>query len=84
MEINLSDRIKECQTKAQEAVDEINDYQILAMCIKTLSEVTERPERYEQTNEESYNLVVERIRKLCAKHKILLPDYIEWGAIELK
>lgn len=84
MEIKLSDRTKEAMDKMRELNEELTDYANIVNCIHALKTVTENPHKYNYERKD-YELVVERIRKLCNKHEIVIPDVdtIEWGSVEI-
>jgi hypothetical protein len=83
MELNISDRVKECQLRIHDLVVELNDYTALISCIRVLAAVGANPDKFKNTKQEDINKLSDRVRNICAKHEILLPEYIEWGAIEL-
>jgi gamma-glutamyl:cysteine ligase YbdK (ATP-grasp superfamily) len=83
MELNITNRVKECQLRIHDLVVELNDYTALVACIQALAAVTSNPGQFKNTKQEDINKLTDRVRKICAKHEILLPDYVEWGAIEI-
>lgn len=83
MELNISDRVKETQLRIHDLIVDLNEYNALVACIRALAAVSNNPDRFKNTSEDDINKLTERVRKICAKHEILLPDYIEWGAIEI-
>jgi hypothetical protein len=83
MELNISERVKETQMRIHDLVVELNDYTALVACIRALAAVTNNPDRFTKTSQDDINKLTERVRNICAKHEIRLPDYVEWGAIEL-
>lgn len=84
MQIKLSDRAKEINDRYNELVQEKNDYNNIVMCIKALQAADMNRNKWNYTQED-YDGVVNRLRSLCAKHEVVLPDtdYIEWGNIEI-
>jgi len=84
MKIKLSDRAKECSESMRELSEEMADYNSIMMCVRALQAVSSNPEKfkYEQAD---YDKVVAKLRSLCAKHEIPLPDaeYIEWSTVEI-
>lgn len=84
MKIKISDRAKECSEAMRELSEEMADYNAIVMCVRALQAVTTNPEKftYEQSD---YDKVVNKLRNLCAKHEIPLPDseYVEWNAVEI-
>lgn len=84
MQIKLSDRATECQSRMKELQSEMNDYNAIVMCIRALQAVSNSPGKYTYSQED-YDKVVDKLRSLCEKHEILLPatDYMEWGSIEI-
>lgn len=85
MVINVTDRIADCKKKIMEMTEEIQDYNTLIMCISTLAEVNREPDKYKINNrQEEIDYVVNTIKDICSKHEIVLPEYIEWGAIEMR
>lgn len=85
MKLKLSERANECSTSMKELSEEMADYNSIVMCLRALQAVSNKPEKfnYEQSD---YDLVVSKLRNLCAKHELQLPagDYIEWGSIEIE
>ena len=81
MDINLSERMRECMETINNAKSEINDYANIALCINALREVS-IDDGYTYTQEE-FNDVVGKLQRLCAKHEIVLPDYVEWGSLNI-
>jgi len=83
MELNISDRVKETQLRIHDLVVELNDYSALVSCIRALATVTNNPDKFKNTKESDIIKLSDRVRKICAKHEILLPEYVEWGTIEI-
>lgn len=84
MRIRLSDRAKECNDRMIELVDELNDYNSIAMCAKALQAVATYPDKFEYSQDD-YDKVITKFYNLCAKHEIKLPDdeFIEWSTIDI-
>lgn len=84
MQIKISDRAKECSESMRELSEEMTDYNSIVMCIRALQAVANNPEKFKY-DQADHDKVVNKLRSLCSKHEIPLPDtdYIEWGTIEL-
>jgi hypothetical protein len=88
MKLEITSRAKEVQTRMQELNSELNDYNTIVMCIRALqaaeAEKTTPTPKLAYTKDE-YEKVLMKLRRLCAKHELSLPDgdYIEWGSIEI-
>lgn len=84
MQIKLSERAKECSSRMKELDEEMQDYNHIVLCIKALSSVADPTKKHNYTQAE-YDAVVAKVRSLCAKHEIKLPDgdYVEWGTVEI-
>jgi len=84
MKIQISDRAKECSEDMKELADEMNDYNAIVMCIKSLQAVHMQPEKFTYPQED-YDRVVSKLYNLCAKHEIQLPEaeYMEWTSVEI-
>lgn len=84
MKLNLSERAKECAERSQEMKQEIDDLNQIVMCIRALQADEANPNKFNY-DPKDYDGVLERLRSLCAKHELRLPDsdYIEWRSIEI-
>ena len=82
MQLKITDRLAEANKGVSELIGEINDYQSIVMCIRALQAVTNSPDRYTFTTAD-YDKVVAKLRNLCEKHEIVLPEYVEWSNIEI-
>lgn len=84
MKIKLSDRAKECSEAMRELSEEMADYNSIVMCVRALQAVANNPEKFTY-DQSDYDKVVSKLRSLCAKHEIQLPDteYIEWNTVEI-
>lgn len=82
MQLKISDRIQECMASMQTLNEEMQDYQNIVMLIKAVMAVSSEtvPVKY---NQDDYDKVIAKIRNLCAKHEIQLPEFVEWNTIEL-
>ncbi len=83
MQINLSDRVKEAQDIIKENMQELREYEILVLSIRALAEVENNPEKFGNYDPADKEKLIAKIRKICAKHEIVLPEYVEWSSIEL-
>ena len=84
MQIKLNERYNECKSKMSECVQEINDYNQLAVLIRSLAMVKANPEKWAGTyTPEDFKKVENTVISLCNKHEIHIPDYVEWDAIEI-
>jgi hypothetical protein len=88
MKLDLISRTKEAQDRIQDLNSELNDYSTIVMCIKALQAAEANkhlPTPKVAYTEEEYNKVIEKLRKLCAKHELKFPegDYIEWSSVEI-
>ena len=83
MEIKLSDRIQEAKVKWNETTSELNDYKLIELCVDALVRYNRSPEKYPSVDEAEVNKLTEKFERLCSKHEIQLPKFIEWGSIEL-
>lgn len=81
MEIKISDRIVEGQSAVRETLQELGEYDLLVMAVRALSAVTNHPDKFTY-NKDDYDMLESRIRKICEKHEIRLPEFVEWGSIE--
>lgn len=82
MKLELSDRAKECSIRVNELTQEYNDYQMLVSCIKALQAVENNPTKYQYSTAD-YEKVIDRVRDLCAKHEIRLPENIDWNSVDI-
>lgn len=82
MLLNLSDRVQESLARIGELVSEVNELSVLAASIRALAEVTSNPDKYRSSQEDIAKLI-DRVRDICARHEIVLPDYVEWNTIEI-
>jgi hypothetical protein len=83
MEIKILDRIEEAKKVYIDAVNELNDYKIIQITINGLATYKSNPDKYPTTKSEDVDMLISKLYNLCQKHEIVLPDFIEWGSIEL-
>jgi hypothetical protein len=82
MRLELTSRARECAERIRDLEKEYKDYELLVSCIRALAAVKINPTKFEYSDDD-YNKVVDKVRDLCARHEIRLPDDTDWDSVDI-